>query len=183
MARIQLVSGGQRSGKSSWAQEQALAAAGARQERPLYLATARVLDDELRQRVDRHQSDRAGRWDTIESPGRIDHPQLAGRVAVIDCLTLWLAELCGQLGYRTEPVMAEVEKQLAALENIDCRLYMVTNEINMGLHGLDRDTRIFQDIQGWTNQKAARLAESLVLMVSGYPLWVKQQGKAGHNGN
>lgn len=169
-----LVTGGQRSGKSAFAQQAALALARSRGERPVYLATAAVRDGEFAARVERHRRDRGDAWDLLECPGDICHPGLAGRVGVVDCLTLWLAALGEIHAGNPDSWMEAVDSRLSALENLGATLYVVTNEINMGLHGLDAATREFQDVQGWTNQRAARIAGSVVLMVSGLPLWIKK---------
>jgi adenosylcobinamide kinase/adenosylcobinamide-phosphate guanylyltransferase len=83
--RIVLVTGGQRSGKSSYAQQLALSLSS----QPVYLATSRVWDDEFRQRVLRHQADRGPEWINIEEEKYLSHCHLEGHVVVIDCITLW----------------------------------------------------------------------------------------------
>ena len=83
--KIILVTGGQRSGKSRYAQELALKLA----ENPVYLATSRVWDDEFRERVRRHQQDRGPQWTNLEEEKAISRCDVSGRVVVIDCVTLW----------------------------------------------------------------------------------------------
>ena len=82
---IVLVTGGQRSGKSGYAQKLALSLST----NPVYLATSRVWDEEFRQRVLRHQADRGPEWTNIEEEKYLSHHNLNGRVVVIDCVTLW----------------------------------------------------------------------------------------------
>ena len=83
--RIILVTGGQRSGKSSYAQKRALSIAP----NPVYLATAHVWDEEFRKRVERHQQDRGPEWTNIEEEKYLSKHDVSGRVVVIDCVTLW----------------------------------------------------------------------------------------------
>ena len=82
---IVLVTGGQRSGKSGYAQKLALSLSA----NPVYLATSRIWDEEFRQRVLRHQVDRGPEWTNIEEEKYLSHHNLNGRVVVIDCVTLW----------------------------------------------------------------------------------------------
>lgn len=83
---IYLITGGQRSGKSSYAQELALSLT----DEPIYVATARVWDDDFQARVERHKEDRDERWTTMEVEKALADLDLDGKVAVIDCITLWL---------------------------------------------------------------------------------------------
>lgn len=82
---IVLVTGGQRSGKSGYAQKLALSLTA----NPVYLATSRVWDEEFRERVLRHQADRGPEWTNIEEEKYLSRHDLNGRVVVIDCVTLW----------------------------------------------------------------------------------------------
>ena len=85
MKRIVLITGGQRSGKSSYAEQMALSWSA----NPVYMATARVWDDEFRQRVERHQASRGMQWTNIEEEKTLSRHDVTGRVVVIDCVTLW----------------------------------------------------------------------------------------------
>ena len=86
MKKIILITGGQRSGKSSKAEELALSLS----DNPVYLATAHIWDDEFRERVQRHQERRGPQWTNIEEEIYLSRHDLTGRVVVIDCVTLWL---------------------------------------------------------------------------------------------
>lgn len=83
--RIILVTGGQRSGKSGYAQRLALELSDC----PVYMATSRVWDEEYRKRIERHQRDRGPQWTNIEEEKALSKHHLQGRVIVIDCVTLW----------------------------------------------------------------------------------------------
>ena len=163
--RIVLVGGGVRSGKSAYAVARARAL-GARR---AFLATARAYDDEMRERIRRHQAERAGDFVTIEEPR-----DLAGAlarldgfdVAVIDCLTLWIAN---QLVDRVAP--AEVEENAsrlaAALRAAPCHVVVVTNEVGMGVHPETALGRTFRDLAGRAHQTLARAADEVHLAVLG----------------
>jgi adenosylcobinamide kinase/adenosylcobinamide-phosphate guanylyltransferase len=85
MKRIILITGGQRSNKSGYAQQLAIQQTA----HPVYLATSRVWDDEHRQRIERHKKDRGPEWTNIEEDKYLSRHPLQGRVIVIDCVTLW----------------------------------------------------------------------------------------------
>ena len=85
MGSITLITGGARSGKSSYAQRLALE----RSDRPVYLATSRVWDQEHRLRIERHRADRGPQWETVEEPKNLSRRDFRGRTVVVDCVTLW----------------------------------------------------------------------------------------------
>ena len=171
-ASLTLVTGGCRSGKSRYAQELALRLA----ERPVYVATARVLDEEFAARVERHQHDRDERWDVIEEAVAIGALDLSGRVVVIDCLTLWLTNLFLDAEEESDAVLAQVKQELEGLCRGGGSRIVVSNELGMGLHADTRMGRRFVDLQGWVNQFVASLADEVVLMVSGIPVRIKPEG-------
>lgn len=163
--RIILVGGGVRSGKSAYA----VARARALGPRRAFLATARAYDDELRERIRRHQQERAGDFTTIEEPRELAGalPRLAGfDVAVIDCVTLWLAN---QLVDGVAPAaIEESAAQLAgALHAAPCHVIVVTNEVGMGVHPETALGRTFRDLAGRTHQALARVADEVHLAVLG----------------
>ena len=86
MKRVILITGGQRSGKSKKAEELALSLS----EKPVYIATAHIWDEEFQERVRRHQERRGPQWTNIEEETQLSRHDITGRVAVIDCVTLWL---------------------------------------------------------------------------------------------
>jgi len=163
--RIILVGGGVRSGKSTYAVARARAL-GARR---AFLATARPYDDELRERIRRHQQERAGDFTTIEEPRELAGAlaRLAGfDVAVIDCVTLWLAN---QLVDGVPPAaIEESAAELAgALRAASCHVIVVTNEVGMGVHPETALGRTFRDLAGRTHQALARVADEVHLAVLG----------------
>lgn len=166
---IQLITGGARSGKSSYAQQLALSLA----EDPVYVATAKIWDEDFGARVQRHQQDRGPEWTNFEEQLYVSLLPLEGRVAVIDCVTLWLTNFFMQHKQDVETALYSIQQEINALNTKNATIIIVTNEIGMGVHA-DTDTgRKFTDLQGWANQYIARRAQKVVLMVSGIPVTIK----------
>ena len=166
MKKIVLITGGQRSGKSSKAEELALSLSG----NPVYVATAHIWDDEFRERVRRHQERRGPQWTDIEEEIYLSRHDLTGRVAVIDCVTLWLTNIFfahdSNVDKSLELAMAEFDRFTSS----DATYIFVTNEIGSGGVSDNAIQRRFTDLQGWTNQYIAKNADEVILMVSGIPI-------------
>jgi adenosylcobinamide kinase/adenosylcobinamide-phosphate guanylyltransferase len=167
--RIVLVTGGQRSGKSSYAQQLALSLSS----QPVYLATSRVWDDEFRQRVLRHQADRGPEWINIEEEKYLSHCHLEGHVVVVDCITLWCTNFFFDNKGDRDRSLAELKEEFDKLIQQNAYLIIVTNEIGLGGVSPDEIQRKFTDLQGWMNQYIASKADEVILMISGIPLKVK----------
>jgi adenosylcobinamide kinase / adenosylcobinamide-phosphate guanylyltransferase len=178
MARVILVTGGGRSGKSTFAQKLAESIAGSR----AYIATCPVIDDETAERVRKHREARkAGRWDTIEEPLALaDTLRRDGvhNIFLVDCLTLWVNNVV----YEAEKVGHDVtEDDISAMcDDVlsACRLragtvIFVTNEVGMGIIPENPLARSYRDLAGRCNQVIARQAETVILMVSGIPIAIK----------
>jgi adenosylcobinamide kinase/adenosylcobinamide-phosphate guanylyltransferase len=166
---ITLVLGGARSGKSRHAQELARAAAA----RPVYLATSRRWDDDHAARIARHRADRGPEWETIEEERAIARADLAGRVVVVDCVTLWLTNVLMDAESDAEAAWREARGQIAKLAEIDATWVVVSNELGMAPHAETPLGRRFVDMQGMANQALAAAAERVVLMVAGIAMPVK----------
>lgn len=166
---IVLVTGGQRSGKSGYAQRLALTLAP----NPIYLATSRIWDDEFRQRVLRHQADRGPEWTNIEEEKQLSRHNLNGRVVVIDCVTLWGTNFFFDNDSNVDRSLTQLKEEFNHLTEQDATLIFVTNEIGLGGVSPDAVQRKFTDLQGWLNQYIATQADEVVLMVSGIPMKVK----------
>ena len=162
---IVLVTGGQRSGKSGYAQKLALSLSA----NPVYLATSRVWDEEFRQRVLRHQADRGPEWTNIEEEKYLSHHNLNGRVVVIDCVTLWGTNFFFDNDSNVELSLKELKEEFNRLVEQHAYLIFVTNEIGLGGVSPDPVQRKFTDLQGWLNQYIASRADEVVLMISGIP--------------
>lgn len=169
MKRIILITGGARSGKSSYAEKLALSLSP----HPVYMATAHVWDDEFRQRVIRHQQARGPEWTNIEEEKELSRHDVNGRVVLIDCVTLWCTnfffELQGNMMQALEAVKQEFDRFTAQ----EATFIFVTNEIGMGGTSENELQRKFTDMQGWMNQYVASRADEVILMVCGIPMKVK----------
>lgn len=169
MKEIIFITGGQRSGKSRFAQKLAEEYSA----NPIYLATARHWDDDFEQRIRRHQTDRGEQWETIEEEKRLSSLSLEGRTVLLDCITLWLTNIFHDNGFKLKIAIEEAKREWNAFIQQDFRLIVVSNEIGMGLHAADESSRHFTDLQGWINQHIAASADKAYLMVSGIPLQIK----------
>lgn len=167
---IVLVTGGQRSGKSGYAQKLALSLSA----NPVYLATSRIWDEEFHQRVLRHQVDRGPEWTNIEEEKYLSHHNLNGRVVVIDCVTLWGTNFFFDNNSNVELSLKELKEEFNRLVEQYAYLIFVTNEIGLGGVSPDPIQRKFTDLQGWLNQYIASRADEVVLMISGIPMKIKQ---------
>lgn len=167
--RIILVTGGQRSGKSRYAQELALRLA----DRPVYLATSRVWDEEFGDRVRRHQQDRGPRWTNLEEEKCISRCDVRGRVVVIDCVTLWSTNFFFDNGSDVDKSLEEIKAEFDRFTRQAATFIFVTNEIGLGGVSVDPVQRRFTDLQGWVNQYIGQAADEVVLMVSGIAMRVK----------
>ena len=167
--KVILVTGGQRSGKSRYAQDLALQLA----ENPVYLATSRVWDEEFRERVRRHQADRGVRWTNIEEEKFLSRHDVHGRVVVIDCVTLWGTNFFFDNDSDVDKSLGEMKEEFDRFTRQEATFIFVTNEIGMGGVAVDTVQRRFTDLQGWVNEDIARAADEGVLMVGGMAMRVK----------
>lgn len=169
MSYIHLITGGERSGKSTYAEREALRLSKS----PVYLATARVWDEEFRQRILRHQERRGPEWTNIEEDIRPSKHDFTGRVVLIDCITLWATNYFFDMQQDVDQALAALKKEFDTLVQQDATFIFVTNELGMGGMSESRTQRLFTQLQGWMNQHVAARADRVTLMVSGLPLTVK----------
>ncbi|MBN1971763.1 MAG: bifunctional adenosylcobinamide kinase/adenosylcobinamide-phosphate guanylyltransferase [Candidatus Delongbacteria bacterium] len=169
MAKIVFITGGQRSGKSSFAQNYALILS----EKPIYLATSRVLDNDFAKRVERHKFDRDSRWENIEEDLYISTRIENKRVVLIDCITLWLTNIILDNGEDVELSLSFAKNEIDKIMKIDSTIIIVSNEIGMGGHASNDLQRKFTDLQGFINQYIAVKSEEVYLMVSGINVKIK----------
>ena len=177
MKRIILITGGQRSGKSSKAEELALSLS----DHPVYLATAHIWDEEFSERVRRHQERRGPQWTNIEEEMTLSKHDVTGRVVVIDCVTLWLTNILysEELRVKSEEFATlNSSLNLAKAEfdkftETDATYIFVTNEIGSGGVSDNALQRKFTDLQGWMNQYIASKADEVILMVAGISVKIK----------
>lgn len=169
MSYIHLITGGERSGKSTYAESEALRLS----ESPVYLATARIWDEEFRQRILRHQERRGPEWTNIEEDIRPSKHDFMGRVVLIDCITLWATNYFFDMQQDVDQALEALKKEFDTLVQQDATFIFVTNELGMGGMSESRTQRLFTQLQGWMNQHVAARADRVTLMVSGLPLTVK----------
>lgn len=169
MKKIILVTGGQRSGKSNFAQNLALSLS----DNPVYLATSRVWDEEHRMRIERHKSDRGEEWTNIEEEKELSKHSLSGRTILLDCVTLWATNFFFDLQSDVDKSLEALKREFDEFTNQDATFIIVTNEIGMGEMSANDIQRKFADLQGWLNQYIASRSDEVYLMVSGISVKIK----------
>ena len=183
---LTLVLGGARSGKSTYALEQARARAAGLEANPyrvIFVATAVAFDDEMSARITAHQSERPADWYTLESPRQVGQavsacPHPAG-VVVVDCLTLLANNVILALpdpenaAAAQSALDAEVDALLEAYQTSPAEWIIVSNEVGLGLVPAYPLGRVYRDALGRANQKLAQAASRVVFMVAGIPMVVK----------
>jgi adenosylcobinamide kinase/adenosylcobinamide-phosphate guanylyltransferase len=171
MPTVTLLTGGSRSGKSRFAQTAASA-----YKRRTFVATAVGCDEEMLLRIARHQEERAGLFHTIEAPIRLADAIRSSApnsdVILVDCLTVWTSNLMYERERGVKPDQ-EITLLLDALRNPPCDMFIVTNEVGMGIVPDNAIAREFRDLAGKLNQQVAAVANTVILMVSGLPLYLK----------
>lgn len=166
---IIFITGGERSGKSSYAQNRALSLSAS----PVYVATARHWGGDFEDRIYRHQQERGREWTSYEEEKHVSRLPLQNKVVVVDCVTLWLTNFFSDSKSDVGFSLDAFKKEIDALLTLDATLLVVSNEIGMGLHATTDVGRKFVELQGWANQYVASLAEEVIFMVSGIALQVK----------
>jgi adenosylcobinamide kinase/adenosylcobinamide-phosphate guanylyltransferase len=169
---LTLITGGARSGKSSFAQR----LAEQQPDEVLFVATAEARDADMRARIARHQAERPPHWRTLEAPLHVAHALAhtpAAPLVLLDCVTLWVTNML----LREDASWPQAEAELAALlawyRAQPVRLLVVTNEVGLGIVPADQLSRTFRDWLGLFNQRLAAEADTVYLMVSGLPVDVK----------
>jgi adenosylcobinamide kinase / adenosylcobinamide-phosphate guanylyltransferase len=161
-----LVLGGARSGKSAMAERLAVESG----DPVIFIATGEAGDDEMAERIRRHRADRPAAWRTIEAPldvlAAIESTS-RGDFLVVDCLTLWVANL---LGKGKDAVDIDTAAQDVADELSRRRGVVVSNEVGLGIVPANELARAFRDVLGSVNARFATAAERAVLMVAGRAL-------------
>ncbi len=171
-SKLILVTGGARSGKSSFAQRIAQDGEG----RKVFIATARAGDEEMKLRIENHRRERPDSWHTIEEPCRLVQALQSSRgsyeVVLIDCIGFWIANLL--LADTDEgEILQEVSGVLAQCRTPGFRVIMVSNETGMGIVPDNRLSRLFRDVLGKTNQEIATAADEVFFLVAGIPMQIK----------
>lgn len=167
--KIILITGGQRSGKSSYAEKLALSLS----DNPIYLATSRIWDDEHRKRIEHHQANRGPEWINIEEEKYLSKVDVANRVVLIDCVTLWGTNFFFDNESDVKLSLEQIKSEFNKFILQDGYFIFVTNEIGLGGTSENKIQRLFTDLQGWVNQYIAAKADEVYLMVSGIQMKVK----------
>lgn len=167
-----LILGGARSGKSSYAENLALKSEKA----VCYIATARVLDNEITARVQQHQQDRPAHWATIEEPislaSALQLNSTEDNCLLVDCLTMWIMNLLEL----DDPLLMQhaIDDFLDVLPRLPGDIILVSNEVGMGIIPMGKLSRDFVDEAGRLHQQTAQLVNNVLLMVAGLPLTIKE---------
>ncbi|MBI5676309.1 MAG: bifunctional adenosylcobinamide kinase/adenosylcobinamide-phosphate guanylyltransferase [Nitrospirae bacterium] len=172
--KIVFITGGARSGKSSFALNETAKVEG----RKAYIATAQALDDEMKERIEKHRKERDADWDTFEEPFKVSEIisdlRVKYSVVLLDCLTLWLSNvISGDMD-----CSGKIYDLMAVLENLkfdtsNSKLFIVSNEVGMGIVPENELARRFRDTAGFLNQKVAEIADEVYLVTVGIPIKIK----------
>lgn len=181
-SRITLITGGNRSGKSSYAESLCPA------DSVLYIATAIVTDEEMAARIQRHQKSRPETWRTLEGYRDLGSAAAEGEedTILLDCVTNMISNLIfaqdqdvdalskeGQDALY-QAILKEFQDLVEGVRRTDKRLILVSNEVGMGLISEYKLGRLFVDFAGFINQYLAKQADDVIFMVSGLPLHLKE---------
>lgn len=166
---IHLITGGQRSGKSEFAEKLILS----KSDNPVYLATSRVWDDNHRKRIEAHKARRGSQWTNIEEEKFLSKHKFEDRVILLDCITLWLNNFFFDNGEDDEKTLADAKAELDKILDQNCEWIIVTNELGLGGHPGNKMAMRFNDIQGSINQYIAKKADVVTMVISGIPLEIK----------
>ncbi len=143
----------------------------------VFIATCVPQDEEMRQRVTNHQAERDQTWKTVEAPLHLPEAIVdnahAGRVVLVDCLTLWINNL---LMENEDVVHAEnqITKLAQTIETVECPMVIVSNEVGSGIVPDNKLARIYRDLVGSANQAVAKSVDSVVMVVSGIAVSLKE---------
>jgi adenosylcobinamide kinase/adenosylcobinamide-phosphate guanylyltransferase len=149
----------------------------------LFVATAEACDEDMTQRIARHQQERPAAWRTLETPRQVGHtiaPHLHDTtVVLVDCLTLLVSNTLLHCGESPDPVAAEaaVQGEVSALvqacETSAATYIVVSNEVGLGLVPDNPLGRLYRDLLGRANQALATRAEAVYFMIAGLPVDAK----------
>lgn len=168
-----LILGGARSGKSSYAEKQAIDIAKSENKELIYIATATDNDDEMCMRIKQHAQRRTEDWKLIEEPfnlaAPIDKFTSRNHCILIDCLTLWLSN-----NLLSNNFPANKKLFLNAFKRSQATILLVSNEVGSGVVPMGELSRQFVDESGWLHQELASMCDEVALVVAGLPLFLKQ---------
>lgn len=179
MARIVLVTGGCRSGKSQYA----LKAAENENSNStcIFVATCPNVDPEMNERILKHKKTRnPAIWETIEEETKLVElfKKLKEKVVLVDCISLWVNNLMYEAQMQKRKIrefdlLKRCTQMLDAVGKIRGHVYFVSNEVGLGIVPETKDSRLYRDLLGQCNQSIAKRADKVVFMVSGIPIVLK----------
>ena len=167
------MTGGARSGKSDFAQDMAEKIEGKR----VFVATAQAFDEEMAERIQKHQENRGTRWDALEEPinlgGAIRSILGQYKTILVDCLTVWMSNLLLEYQDQNERISEIVDDFFSGLSESDETIIVVSNEVGMGIVPDNKLARDYRDQLGFLNQRMARRADEVYVLFSGIPVKIK----------
>jgi len=170
--KLYLITGGARSGKSSFAEKLALDMSGKR----AYIATAQALDAEMSDRIAKHKINRGNSWDTFEEPLAVAEllQKLTNQyqIVLLDCLTLWLSNIMAHTE-GDEAVAIHSDELVKAVKDFGGVCIVVSNEVGLGIVPDNPLARKYRDFAGILNQKVAKVSDEVYFTASGIPLKIK----------
>ena len=170
--RFIFVTGGRRSGKSSYA----LDLGESLGDKKLFIATAQALDKEMEERIARHRAERDNGWETMEVPVNISDAVKSSfiyDVVLIDCLTLWLSNLMHEDNPDDEDIIEKIDDLVTASIKAKPVIILISNEVGLGIIPDNPLARTYSDLAGMMNQKVAAGADMVVMTLSGIPMTIK----------
>jgi adenosylcobinamide kinase/adenosylcobinamide-phosphate guanylyltransferase len=170
-----LVIGGAKSGKSRLSMD----ICSGLDRKKIFLATAQALDNEMKERIERHKEERGGDWVTVEEPmgivDKISELDSEDTVILLDCLTLWISNLFMEYGEAQEFIDGSVDELLDQLTSTRGIIIIVSNEVGMGIVPDNELVRFYRDSAGSLNQRIAGIARKVVAVMAGIPLVLKDE--------
>ena len=185
---ITFIIGGARSGKSSFALNLANNCTSAKEgvrggdeisptPKKAYIATAQALDDEMKERIEKHKKERPSDWITFEEPvniaALIKDIQDKYDIILFDCLTLWLSNLMLNNLDLEKEIGLFCSSLFTVHSALGGSLFIVSNEVGMGIVPENELSRRFRDLSGYLNQKVAEIADEVYLVTAGIPIKIK----------
>lgn len=169
---LMLILGGARSGKSSFALSLAKD-----KKSVVFVATALPLDEEMKERIERHKKERPPHWKIIEEPVSLLSAikDLNGEIIILDCLTMWVSNLLER--YEDEEIIKMAEEVAKYSKDFNGEVIAISNEVGLGIVPEYPLGRRYRDLLGKVNQVFARYANKVFFMIAGIPLEVKNESK------
>lgn len=177
---ITLVTGGARSGKSTFAESIFKDKIDV-----VYIATSKITDSEMEERVKLHQESRPDQWRTFEGNYELDNSIGEEKNYLLDCITILVSNIMFDISKDTEyidfnlqksiedKVIFELEKLFIRIKEKNLNLVLVTNEVGDSIVPEHHISRVFRDIQGRINQRVAAIADEVYLVCCGIPVKIK----------